>query len=369
MKICYLADAGSIHVQKWGRYFVQGGHEVHIISFRNADIPGAKVHFLNNHGFISISPVASLLSRSGYILWTRKIKRLVNKINPDILHAHWATSYGLLAALTGFHPFMLSTWGSDILISPKRHRLMKKIVEFNLRKADAVTATSKMLSQATKKFIYDDKPVHIVPFGVDTKLFSPSEFTPRTNDLCIGVVKSLEEEYGIEYLIRAFKIVIVKGFDCKLLIVGSGSLKEKLISITKRLQLSKLVTFTGRINNDDVVNYLHKMDIFVMPSLSESFGVAVIEASSCEIPIIASDIGGLPEVLLNNETGFLVPPKEVEAIASKIISLIKNPSLRKKMGTQGRKLVESSYDFHRCGSLMQKQYNKILNKNLRSSRN
>ena len=360
MKICYLADAGSIHVQKWGRYFVQGGHEVHIISFRNADIPGAKVHFLNNHGFISISPVASLLSRSGYILWTRKIKRLVNKINPDILHAHWATSYGLLAALTGFHPFMLSTWGSDILISPKRHRLMKKIVEFNLRKADAVTATSKMLSQATKKFIYDDKPVHIVPFGVDTKLFSPSEFTPRTNDLCIGVVKSLEEEYGIEYLIRAFKIVIVKGFDCKLLIVGSGSLKEKLISITKRLQLSKLVTFTGRINNDDVVNYLHKMDIFVMPSLSESFGVAAIEASSCSIPVIASNIGGLPEVVIDGKTGYLVPPRDAESIAEKIIKLIEEPSLRQRLGKGGRKFVVDNYEWESCASKMEGIYNDIF---------
>ena len=100
MKICYLADAASIHTQKWAIHFASKGNEVHIISFRNADIQGAKVHFLKNHGFISISPVASLLSKAGYILWTRKIKRLVKEINPDILHAHWATSYGLLAALS-----------------------------------------------------------------------------------------------------------------------------------------------------------------------------------------------------------------------------------------------------------------------------
>ena len=360
MKICYLADAGSIHTQKWAKHFASKGNEVHIISFRNADIQNVEVHFLNVHGFISISPVASLLSRAGYILWARKIKRLVNKINPDILHAHWATSYGLLAALTGFHPFILSAWGSDILISPESNRLMKIIVEFNLKKADVVTATSRTLSIATKKLIYDEKPVHIIPFGVDTKLFSPSEYTPSTKEVCIGVVKSLEEEYGIEYLIRAFNIVIDKGFDCKLLIVGSGSLKEKLISLTKKLRLSKLVTFTGKINNDDIVNYLHRMDIFVTPSLSESFGVSVVEASSCEIPVIASDVGGLPEVIVDGETGFLIPPRNEAAIAEKIIKLIEQPGLRKNIGSNGRKFVLDNYDWNLCAKKMEEVYESIL---------
>ncbi len=172
MKLCFLADARSVHVQKWAQYFSDERNEVHIISFRDARIPGVQVHYINSHGTISISPIVSFFSKIGYLLWIGKIRRLIKKIRPDILHAHWATSYGLLGALSGYHPFILSTWGNDIIISPHKYWIMQKLVEYSLENADLVTATSKMLADATGKFIHDGKTVHTIPFGVDMDLFS-----------------------------------------------------------------------------------------------------------------------------------------------------------------------------------------------------
>ena len=362
MKICYLADAGSVHVQKWARHFAERGNEVHVISFRNADIAGTEVHFLNPHGLISISPVASLMSKAGYLLWTGKIKRLLKKINSDIIHAHWATSYGLLAALSGFHPFILSTWGSDILTSPERYPFMKKIVEFNLKKADAVTATSKMLASATGEFIYDGKPVHIISFGVDMDLFSPSNEKSSGGNICIGIVKALEEKYGIEYLIRALRIVVERGYDSNLLIVGDGSLRKKLEKLTETLNLANSVRFIDKVDNNVVVEYLHMIDIFVVPSISssETFGVAAVEASSCGIPVIASNIGGLPEVVVDGETGYLVPSRNETAIAERIIKLIEEPELRRKLGANGRKFVRENYEWNLCALKMEKIYESIF---------
>ena len=371
MVICYLADAGSIHTQKWVRYFSDKGNEIHIISFRDARIAGVQVHYIKSLGTISISPTASLISKIGYLLWIGKIRRLITKIHPDILHAHWATSYGLLAAISRFHPFILSTWGNDIIISPQKYWIMRKFLEYTLKKADIVTATSKMLANATREFIYDGKPVHTIPFGVDIDLFSPSKEKSSKSKICIGIVKALEDKYGIEYLIRAFKIVVEGGYESNLLIVGEGSLRKNLEELTESLALTDSVRFVGKVDNNEVVKYLHMIDIFVVPSISpsETFGVAAIEASSCEIPVIASDIGGLSEVIIHSKTGFLVPPKDPEAIASKLIFLIKDPLLRRKLGIQGRLFIKSSYNFKNCGSSMQKQYNKILNKNRRSSTN
>ena len=360
MKICFLADAGSIHVQKWAQYFSDEGNEVHIISFREAQIKGVRIHYINPHRIISISPVASFISKIGYLFWARRIRRLIKKISPDILHAHWATSYGLLGALSGFHPFILSTWGNDIIISPQKYWIIKKLVEFTLRKADLVTATSKMLAEATSKFIYDEKPVHTIPFGVDVDLFSPLKEKSLNDNICIGIVKALEKSYGIEYLIRALKIVVDEGYEPNLLIVGEGSLRNKLEALTETLNLSSLVEFIGEVDNYTVVEYLQKMDIFVVPSILESFGVAALEASSCAIPVIASNIGGLPEVVNDGTTGFLVPPCDSESIAAKIIQLIGEPSLRKQLGIQGRKFVLENYDLNLCGQKMEKIYKNNL---------
>ena len=304
MIICYVADAGSIHTQKWAIHFASIGNEVHIISFRDAQIKGVQVHYINSRGTISISPAASFISKIGYLFWTGKVRRMIKKIRPDILHAHWATSYGLLGALSGFHPFILSVWGSDVSVFPKKLWITKKILEFNLNRADIVTATSNALAEDTKNYINDNKQVHIIPFGVNINQFTSADKNYQSDEFCVGTVKTLEKNYGIEFLIRAFEFVIKKGYKCRLVIVGDGSLRKKLVQLGDEALISNNITFTGKIPNHMVVYQLHTFDVFVVPSLSESFGVSALEASSCAIPVIASNIGGLPEVVIDGKTGF-----------------------------------------------------------------
>ena len=235
-------------------------------------------------------------------------------------------------------------------------------MEYNLKKADAITATSKMLTEATIDMIYDGTPVTTIPFGVDTELFSPSKEKSTKSKICIGIVKALEDKYGIEYLIRAFKIVVESGYESNLLIVGEGSLRKNLEALTDSLNLSNSVKFIGKIDNNEVVEYLHMIDIFIVPSISssESFGVASVEASSCSIPVIASNIGGLPEVVVDGETGYLVPPCNDTAITEKIIKLIEEPELRIKLGANGRKFILDNYEWNICASKMEKIYDSIL---------
>ncbi|MCZ6694891.1 MAG: glycosyltransferase, partial [Bacteroidetes bacterium] len=191
-------------------------------------------------------------------------------------------------------------------------------------------------------------------------LFTPSKDKPPEGEICMGIVKALEDSYGIEYLIRAFKIVVDKGYDSNLLIVGDGSLRKNLEKLTKTLNLSNAVKFIGRVDNYTVVEYLQKMDIFVIPSIRESFGVAAVEASSCAIPVIASKIGGLSEVVIDEKTGFLVAPGDTESIAAKIIKLIEEPLLRQQFGKEGRKFVISNFEWELCASKMEGIYNDIF---------
>ena len=356
MKICYLANASSIHTQRWAEAMRDKGCIVNIISFEKAEIEGVNVHY--------IKPIRREISANSadsksfsYMIRAHKVKKILNSIKPDIVHAHYATGYGLTGALCGIRPFIISTWGSDICLAPKKNKLFKYILKYNLGKADYITATSHNLTRETS--LYTDKKIMTIPFGVDTIKFS-KKGKGISNKITIGIVKSLEEVYGIRFLIEAFAKIASKYSNIELLIVGDGPLKNELKGLCKSLKVDDRVTFTGGVSNNKVPDILNSMDVFVMPSLSESFGVAILEAEASGVPVIATDVGGIPEVVRDSETGFLVKPGDSDAIAQKLSLLIEDSRLREKMGSIGRKFVEQNYDWKDSVDIMYKLYSSIL---------
>jgi len=279
MKLCFLADARITHTQKWVSFFAQRGHEVHLVTFRKSEIPNVHVHQIRRTIPVQISPVASSMAKLGYLFYPRQVKKLVWEIAPDILHAHWATSYGLMGACSGYHPFILSTWGSDVFDFPHKSYWHKKILEFVINRADYITATSQMLSEETRRYLKKEMDVLTVPFGVDIEKFQPREPVGR-NGITVGIVKRLEEKYGIEYLIRAFAMIFRQHPGLRLLIVGDGSQEAFLKRLCAESGIRDEVRFVGFVEHDRVPSYLRQMDIFVVPSVlaSETFGVAAVEA-------------------------------------------------------------------------------------------
>lgn len=148
----------------------------------------------------------------------------------------------------------------------------------------------------------------------------------------------------------------------KLLIVGDGPQKGELEHFVDELQLTDVTTFTGNVLNNSVCSYLHQMDIYVALSRldSESFGVAILEASACELPVVVSNVGGLPEVVEDGKTGFVVPKENPTAAANALLELIENPSLRNQMGKEGRKMVIKDYEWSENVTRMENLYGKVL---------
>ncbi|NOY60168.1 MAG: glycosyltransferase family 4 protein [Calditrichaeota bacterium] len=359
MKICFLADAKSIHTKKWVEYFAKRKHDVHLISFQESYIPGAKLHPIHIRVPHSTRPTASTFAKLGYLLYPPKIKSIIREIAPDILHAHWASSYGLMGAYASFHPFVLSTWGSDIFNFPKKSILHKLMIKLIINQADYCTSTSNVLTRETEKYSNNGQKVLTIPFGVDTDMFSPQR--KKSENITIGIVKNLEKGYGVEYLLRAFSFLTQKHANLRLLIAGDGSEHFRLKALCEELKIENRVEMLGTIDNRKVPELLNKMDIFVVPSIvPESFGVAAIEAASCELPVIASNIGGLPEVVKNGKTGFLVESKDVHGLADKLEVLIKYPELRIRMGRKGREFVKARYDWRINAQKMESLYQSIL---------
>jgi len=148
----------------------------------------------------------------------------------------------------------------------------------------------------------------------------------------------------------------------RLLIVGDGPQLNELKSLTEELKIDGNVNFTGFIKNKIIPEYLNRMDIYVAMSRmkSESFGVAIVEASACSLPVIVSDIGGLPEVIENGITGFLVESENVDAVSKALIKLIKDKNLREKMGNSGRKFVREKYEWSKCTEIMKSIYDRLM---------
>ena len=202
MKICFLAPANSAHTIKWCNYFVSRKHEVHVISLTEGEIPGVQVHLLKSKASAKGSDLQKLM----YLTTAGQVHRLIQEISPDIVNAHYATSYGTVAALAGLNNYVLSVWGSDIFDFPRKSPIHRAMLQFSLSRAKYLFSTSKAMAEEAAR--YTKKKFEITPFGVDMELFSPAKRNREEDGyFIIGTVKSLAPDYGIDTFLRAAAIV------------------------------------------------------------------------------------------------------------------------------------------------------------------
>lgn len=200
--IVYLADGSNPHTKKWCDFFKNRGYEIHVISLNGGEIDGVKVYDFSSN--VEKLKNENIFKKVGYMRSIKEIKTLVHQIKPDILHAQYASSYGLIGSLLGYHPYVISVWGTDIYDFPNNGFIQKNIIKHNFRKADYIFSNSRDMAKEANK--YTDKHVDVTFFGVDMDRFRPIE-VEKEDAFVIGIIKSLEKKYGIEYLLRAFKMI------------------------------------------------------------------------------------------------------------------------------------------------------------------
>jgi glycosyltransferase involved in cell wall biosynthesis len=349
MKILLLSDTYSEHTEKWAIGLAEHGIEVGLFSFNSSSYPWFEKHEnitllfepKNKHNS------NSLIGKLEYFTFLNALKKSIAQFKPDVVHAHYATSYGLIGALSGFHPFVISAWGTDVMKFPQKNFINKSILKYNLNKSDTICATSNtikdFLSQITNKHI------DVIPFGVDTTVFCKMEVTSLFEDssFVIGCIKALESLYNVDVLIKAFSVLKLKLIDksLKLLIIGVGSQENELKQLVKNLNLLDDVIFTGRIPFSEVSNYFNMIDVLANLSDYESFGVSVIESMACEKPVIATNTGGLKEIIENEQFGSLVEIGNVSQTAQEIEKYLLDSDLKEKVGLAARKKVIEKYNW------------------------
>jgi len=321
--IMLLAAANSIHTVRWVNSLSARGFAVSLVSFE------APYHKIASQVAYHHIPRSTTLRDSSIQVW-----RLIHRIKPRLVHAHYASTYGRLASAIGFHPTVLSVWGSDVFVFPERSEAHACILREVLNDADTLTSTSRAM--AAQLALYTDKTAEVIPFGVDLSTFVPVR--NESVQVVIGTIKALEPIYGIDYLLRAFCIVKTrhpKG-NLKLRIVGGGSQDCELRLLARQLGIDCDTEWTGKVMHEAVPHFLAPMSIFVTLSLSESFGVAVLEASACAKPVVVTNVGGLPEIVKHDSTGLIVKPRDAEGAADAIERLVSDEELRTRLGENGR---------------------------------
>ena len=346
MKICFIAPANNYHTKKWANWFLSRGHEIHIISFIKDEIPGVSVHYIET----GVSAEGSDASKLKYLFKARKLKKIIDSIQPDVVNVHYASSYGAVAALSGIKHYVLSVWGSDIYDFPRKSPLHRLLLKYSLKKAEILFSTSHSMAAEAAK--YTNREFEITPFGVDMDLFNPNKRT-REKDIpfTIGIVKTLSDLYGIDYLIKAVAILKKEkhDFEIALRISGDGPQEEKYRKQVKDLGIENITTFLGRITQEKAACEWANMDVAVIPSmLYESFGVSAVEAQACGTPLIITDVEGLMETTTPGVSSELVSKKDEQAIADAIVKLYNNPDLRRRMGEEGRNNVVNKYELDKC---------------------
>jgi len=282
--------------------------------------------------------------------WFAVARRLMDK-KYSLLHSHWILPQGftgVLAARPLGIPHVVTVHGSDVFAL--RNSLLTTFKRFVLYQADAVTVNSSATEKAVINIAPKVKELHRIPMGISTQLPTTSLLSDdlrkryrRGQGPLIVFVGRVVKEKGIEDLIRAVALLVPRLPDVSALIVGEGQDRPAFEAVTKSLGLADRVAFCGWIQPEIVPNYLSAGNIFVGPSWAEAQGLTFLEAMLVGIPIVATRVGGIVDIIKHEETGLLVNAHAPNEIADAVEKIVRESSLRQRLSTLGHQLVKREF--------------------------
>ena len=350
--VCYPTFGGSgVVATELGLYLVKKGYEIHFVTYKQpVRIQNLTqgLHFHEVH-----VPTYDLFKYQPYELaLSSKIVDVVKKYKIDMLHVHYAIPHAYAAYMgkkmledEGIQiPMITTLHGTDITLVGS-HPFYKKAVQFSINHSEYVTAVSQSLKEDTERLFDITTQIKVIPNFIDVEKFKfktvPCEKGQIAPDdqLVITHISNFRPLKRVIDVLKTFKIVNEQ-LNVKLLMVGDGPEKERAMRHCRSHNMEDAVLFLGKSNQIDEI--LCFSDLFLLPSEQESFGLAALEAMVHRVPVVCSDVGGLPEVIENGVSGFLCPFGDVNAMAEKAIHILEDPERHKGFKEQA---YESSKKF------------------------
>jgi glycosyltransferase involved in cell wall biosynthesis len=291
----------------------------------------------------------------------------------DVIHAHWAIPTGPAAVHAARRvglPSVITMHGGDVYVNPEQgydfptRWYVKPALRWTLRHADALTAITEDCRQHALRAGAPAESIHLVFNGTDLRRFSPAPGGRDRADSPYGphmifACRQLFPRKGIRFLIEAAARLKPRFPDLKVVVAGDGFERPELIHLAESLGIAADVTFLGWVANTDLPPYYRAAAVSVIPSLEEGFGIPAAEAMGCETAVVASDAGGLPEVVQHGVTGLVVPRGDTTALAEAIGSLLADPDRRLAMGRAGRERALRLFDWDRTAAQFERIYAEV----------
>jgi len=343
MRIAYLSIGGHIHTERWLRYFVRRGHEVHLLTVQPSPIDGVTIHDIRTG--IPVKPLH-------YAVALRRVRRILRAIRPDLLHTHFLTGYGYWGAFSGFHPFIMTVWGDDVYLTPHESFLKGMLAKTVLRRADLVTGDSADILRRSVQMGADPSVCHVIQWGVDLTRFRPgapsgvreSLGIPDEAPLVISIRSFTQPYYNIDVIVGIIPAVLERHPETHFVFAGNEGDDAAFRRMAAGYTGTDHIHFVGKVPHERLHEYLVASDVFISVPSVDATAVSLLEAMACGTPVIVSDLASALEWVEDGTSGLAVPPRDAAALTDSVVRLIEHPELRASMGKASVAAVQERAD-------------------------
>jgi glycosyltransferase involved in cell wall biosynthesis len=295
-------------------------------------------------------------------------RKVVADVQPQLIHAGPTQSCGYLTALSDFHPFLLMSWGSDLLVDAERNEIWRTSTKFTLEHSDLLLCDSDAVRAKARALVaYDDSRIVQFPWGVDLNEFRPgADRLGLRNErgwedsYVVLSTRSWEPLYGIETLLEAFRRAHAKGPRMRLILLGTGSLASKVGRFLKSNKLDSLVYRPGAVPHEEISDYMRAADLYLSCSISDGSSVSLLEAMATGLPVVVSDTPGNREWVVSGRNGWLAPIGDADAFANLLtVSSGSEPAKRAEVAKLNRTVAQQRADWSRNSEKLRPAYEKL----------
>jgi len=374
LRLCVVGDLDGPHTHRWVRYFVERGHEVHGVSYYAPARPpeGVQVHALRalpgqggsllgarpggradvrSAGAVRLAgALPASLQRLANLLRYRRagLRAAVESIAPDVLHAHYLVEHAFYATSARFRPYVVSAWGSDVLVDPARSPMGRAIACFTLGRANLATANNRhMAREMVLKLGIERAWVQHIVLGVERAFLAMEGMSVNAQPPAAGraptviSTRSLDSPlYNIDVVLRAMARVRERLPAARLVVAGGGRLQRRLESLAQRLGLEEAVQFVGQLDQQAFHRALVDAEVFVSVPSSDATSVALLQAMAAGCYPIVSDLPSQQELVEQEIQGLRVAVRDAQALAGAIVRAVGDAQLRRAAVERNRAFVE-----------------------------
>jgi L-malate glycosyltransferase len=326
MKLCIISNPNSPHTITWIKWLINQKHDVLLVGDTPLksewkSTPIINLPAYNNTRFIK------------YMVWEIILRRIIKDWQPEVLHSHRISSAGWLGAFSGFHPFLLTPWGSDILIHPERSIIARWLAIYCIKKADRLLCNSSHIYETLIQYGATPNRTIMIPWGVNLTIFHPGKSSQTKSELGIQsrfVVfcpRAVHPIYNQDIIIEAIPAIIARVTDIVFIFQKYNEDPQYLHTLEtriKELQLEDYVKWLPFQTSEHLAEFFRISDLVISVASSDSRPISILEAMACGVPIVASNLPALREIIKEGENGVLVPVRGASSLAEAVITLLGN---------------------------------------------